>query len=137
MGLFKSMRDLKKQSDEIQKNWDVGSQLENAQTQMAAANQMMADMTADANAAANAAANGIDATATIAGIRQQTAMVNYQPVVEVDLTVMPDGLPPYPATVKQVVPQLQPAQARVGATVRVKVDPDDPASVWIDWSRPA
>jgi hypothetical protein len=137
MGLFKSSRDLMKQSKEIQKNWDVGAQLENAQAQMAAANQTMADMTAQANAAANAMENGIDATATITVVRQGAAMVNFQPVVEVDLTVLPDGLPPYPVTVKQVVPQVQLAQVQPGTNVRVKVDPDDPSSVWIDWAQPA
>jgi hypothetical protein len=136
MGLFKGMRDLKKQSDEISKNWDVGAQLEQAQAQMTAANQTMADMTAAANASANAAANGIDATAVVTGVRQQ-GMVNLQPLVEVDLTVTPDGLPPYPVTVKQAVSQMQLVHAQAGANLHVKVDPDDPSSVWIDWSRPA
>jgi len=136
MGLFKGMRDLMKQSDEINKNWDASAHLEQAQAQMASANQTMADMTAAANASANAVASGIDATAVITGVRQQ-GMVNFQPLVEVDLTVTPDGLPPYPVTVKQAVSQMQLVHAQTGAVLHVKVDPDDPSSVWIDWSRPA
>jgi hypothetical protein len=133
MGVFKSMRDLQKQANEINKDWDVGAQLEDAQARMANAQEMMAQQTA----AANAAVSGVDATATVVAVRQQTAMVNYQPVVELDLTVFPDGgLPPYPVTVSQVVPQVHLAQAQPGKNVLVKVDPNSPTSVWIDWTRP-
>jgi hypothetical protein len=127
MGFFKSVRDLNKQSEEINKNWDVGAQLEDAQARMADANEMMAQQTA----AANIAASGMDATATVAALRQGTGMVNFQPIMEIDLTVMPEGLPPYPVTVKQVVPQAQLPQLQPGANLNVKVDPNDPAAVWI------
>ena len=133
MGMFKSLRDLQKQSEEINKNWDVGAQLEDAQARMQDAQEMMAQQTA----AANAAVSGADATATIVAVRQGNGMVNLQPIIEVDLTVLPDGLPPYPVTVKQVIPQVHLAQAQPGASVHVKVDPNNPASVWIDWTRPA
>jgi len=131
MGLFKNMRDLTKQAQVLQENMDVGAQLENAQSQMAAANEMMAQQTA----AANAAVTGVDATAMIVEVRQGAAMINYQPMVEVDLTVMPAGLPPYPVTVKQVASMVQLPQVRAGATVHVKVDPNNPSTVWIDWTR--
>ena len=131
MGLFKNMRDLTKQAQVLQENMDVGAQLENAQSQMAAANEMMAQQTA----AANAAVTGVDATAMIVEVRQGAAMINFQPIVEVDLTVMPAGLPPYPVTVKQVASMVQLPQVRAGATVHVKVDPNNPSTVWIDWTR--
>jgi hypothetical protein len=127
MGMFKSIRDLNKQANEINKDLDVGAQMEDAQARMADANEMMAQQTA----AANVAATGMDATATVAAIRQGTGMVNYQPIMEIDLTVMPEGLPPYPVTVKQVVPQMQLAQLQPGANLNVKVDPNDPAAVWL------
>jgi hypothetical protein len=133
VGLFKSVRELQKQSNEISTNHDMGAQLEDAQTRMAEAQELMAQQTA----AANAATTGVDATATIVAIRQSGGMVNFQPMIEVDLTVLPDGLPPYPVTVKQVIPQVQLAQAQPGSGVHVKVDPNNPASVWIDWNRPA
>jgi hypothetical protein len=128
MGMFKSMRDLQKQSKEINKNWDVGAQLDDAQTRMAAANEMMAQQTA----AANIAATGVDATASIIAVRDTGAQVNFQPMCEIDLTVMPDGLPPYPVTVKQVVMQTQLAFVTPGKNVKVKVDPNSPATVFID-----
>jgi hypothetical protein len=133
MGIFKSMRDLQKQSDEINKNWDVGAQLADAQARMQDAQQLMAQQTA----AANAATTGVDATATIVAVRQGQGMVNYQPIIELDLTVIGEGRPPYPVTVQQVVPQIHLAQAQPGAAVHVKVDPSNPESVWIDWTRPA
>jgi hypothetical protein len=133
MGLFKGMRDLQKQANEINKGWDVGAQLENAQAQMASANDLMAQQTA----AANAAVSGLDARATVVAVRQGQGMVNFQPMIEVDLTVSPEGLPPYPVTVKQVIPQVHLARAQPGMAVNVKVDPNDPASVWIDWDRAA
>jgi hypothetical protein len=133
VGLFKSLRDIKKQSDEVSANWDVGAQLEQAQAQMQAGTQFLADQTA----AAKVATSGVDATATIVAVRQGHGMVNFQPMVEIDLTIVPEGLPPYPVTVKQAVPQVQLAQVRPGASVHVKVDPDDPSTVWIDWARPA
>jgi hypothetical protein len=128
MGMFKSMRDLQKQSKEIQKNWDVGAQLDDAQTRMAAANEMMAQQTA----AANIAATGVDATASVIAVRDSGGQVNFQPMCEIDLTVMPDGLPPYPVTVKQVVAMTQLAALTPGKNVRVKVDPNNPATVFID-----
>jgi hypothetical protein len=133
MGFFKSVRDLQKQGKEIQENWDVGAQLEDAQAKMAQAQETMAQQTA----AANAAANGVDATATVAALRPGTGMVNYQPIVELDLTVIAPGNPPYPLTVKQVVPQVQLAAVQPGATLKVKVDPNDPSAVWIDFAASA
>lgn len=130
MGFFKSMRDLNKQSKEIQKNWDVGAQLEQAQASMAQANEMMAQQTV----AANLAINGTDATATVAAIRQGAGMVNYQPIVEIDLTVLAPGAPPRPVTVQQVVPQVNLAQLQPGAALKVKVDPANPDAVWINFT---
>ncbi|MEX0992752.1 MAG: hypothetical protein WDZ37_02030 [Solirubrobacterales bacterium] len=135
MGMFKSIRDLQKQGNEIQKNQDVGAQMSDAQSRLAGATEMMAQQTAAANAAAKAATSGVDASATIVAIRQTGPMVNFQPAVELDLTVMPEGLPPYPVTVQQVIQQVQLPLAQPGKTVQVKVDPEDPAAVWIDWSR--
>lgn len=130
MAFFKSLRDLSKQSKEIQKNWDVGAQLEQAQASMAQANAMMASQTV----AANAALNGVDATATVVAIRQGGAMVNYQPVVEIDLTVLAPGAPPRPVTVQQVVPQVHLPQVQPGSALKVKVDPANPDAVWINFA---
>jgi expansin (peptidoglycan-binding protein) len=132
MGLFKSMRDLQKQANEINKNWDVGAQLADAQTSMQNAQAMMAQQTA----AANLAATGLDGVATITGVRQQGGMVNFQPILELDLTVAAAGRPPMPVSVTQPVEQVFLTRAQPGAKVAVKVDQTDPNLVWINWAAP-
>lgn len=126
MAFFKSVRELNKQSREMQRNWDVGATLANAQASMAAASASMARQTA--------AAGGLEAAATVVAIRQGGAMINFQPLVEIDLTVMAPGAMPYPATVSQVVPQVHLARVQPGAPVRVKVAETDPGAVWIDFA---
>jgi hypothetical protein len=128
MGFFKNMRELSQQGKEMQKNMDVKATMADAQSRMAAANEMMAQQTA----AANIAATGVDASASIVGMRDTGTQINMQPMCEIDLTVMPDGLPPYPATVKQIVPMTQLALLQPGKNVNVKVDPNNPATVFID-----
>lgn len=130
MGMFRSMRQLQKQANEIQKDWDPGQQMADGMARMREAQQFMAQQTQ----AANIAATGADATAMITGVTQTGAMVNFQPTLQIDLTVMPDGLPPYPATVTQVVEQVFLGKAVAGASVPVKVDPENPGSIWINWA---
>jgi expansin (peptidoglycan-binding protein) len=132
MGFFKSMKDLSQQANEINKNWDVGAQLADAQASMQNAQAMMAQQTA----AANLAATGLDGVATITGVRQSGGMVNFQPILELDLTVAAAGRPPLPVTVSQPVEQIFLAKAQPGGKVAVKVDPADPNLVWINWAAP-
>jgi hypothetical protein len=132
MGFFKSLRELKQISKEIEKTAPpVKQRFAEVQTKMANASQMMAAQTHAANAAMAAAASGVDMTATITGMRQ-VGTVNFDLMMEFDLTVMPSGLPPYPATVRQTINQMQMVQVRTGASVHVKVDPNNPSAVWLD-----
>jgi hypothetical protein len=132
MGFFKSMRDLTQLGHEMEKTMPpAGQRLAEAQAKMASVNQMMAAQTQQANAAMAAAATGVDMTATITGMRQ-VGTVNFDLMMEFDLTVMPSGLPPYPATVRQTINQMQMVQVRPGASVRVKVDPNNPSAIWLD-----
>lgn len=133
MGFFKSVRQLNKQANEIQQTWDAGAQLGQAQAQMSSAQQLLADQTA----AANAAVNGFDVLATVGAVRQAGGMVNFQPMVEVDVTISRDGVPPYPATVRQVIPQVHLARAHPGSSFHAKADRGNPGLVWINWDRPA
>jgi hypothetical protein len=130
MGMFRSMRQLQKQANENQKDWDPGQQMADGMDRMRQAQEFMAQQTQ----AANIAATGADATAMITGVTQTGAMVNFQPTLQIDLTVMPDGLPPYPASVTQVVEQVFLGKAVAGASVPVKVDPESPGSIWINWA---
>lgn len=137
MGVFKSMRDLQKQAKEIERNSPpVADRLASAQARMANVNQMMAAQTQAANAAAAAAAGMIDGSAvrrtvTITGMRQ-VGTLNFDLLIEFDLTVLPEGMPPYPATTQQPVSQMQIGQLRTGLTLEASVDPSNPSAIWLD-----
>jgi hypothetical protein len=137
MGVFKSMRDLQKQARQIEATMPpVADRMAAAQARMAAANQMMAAQTQAANAAVAAAAGTAGAaatrrTVTITGMRQ-IGMMNFDLLVEFDLTVLPDGLPPYPATTQQCVSQMQIGKLQPGLTLQASVDPSNPAAIWLD-----
>jgi hypothetical protein len=132
MGFFKSMRDLKKIGEEIERTAPpVRVRMGDAQAKMAGLSQMMAAQTEQANAATTAAASGADMTATITAMRQ-VGTINFDLMMEFDLTVMPGGLPPYPATVRQTISQMQLVQIRPGASARVRVDPENPSAIWLD-----
>jgi hypothetical protein len=137
MGVFKSMRDLQKQAREIEASMPpVADRMAAAQARMAAANQMMAAQTQAANAAVAAAAGtagpaATRRTVTITGMRQ-IGMMNFDLLVEFDLTVLPDGLPPYPATTQQRVSQMQIGRLQPGTTLEASVDPANPAAIWLD-----
>ncbi len=127
MGFFKSTHQLYKQAKEIDKDFHPGQMAQDAQQRMAATTQWMAQQTQ----AANMAASGADVQVTITEMRQE-GMMNFEPMMAFELTVMPEGLPPYPATVRQTVPMGQLSLIRRGATLHAKVDPNDPASIWLD-----
>jgi len=131
MGFFKDLNTLSKQGREMQKNMDVKATMANAMAQMQAGSAMMQQQTA----ASMMAVHGTDATATISGVRQTGMQLNFAPVIDVDLTVFRNGIP-MPVTVRQPVEQIHLGRARVGENVRVKVDPNNPSSVWIDWVSP-
>ena len=141
MGVFKSMRDLQKQAREIERNSPpVADRMAAAQARMASVNQMMAAQTQAANAAVAAAAGLADGSAvrrtvTITGMRQ-IGMLNFDLLVEFDLTVLPDGMPPYPATTQQRVSQMQIGQLQPGPTLQASVDPANPAAIWLDLETP-
>jgi hypothetical protein len=137
MGMFKSMRDLQKQAKEIEKTMPpVGDRMRAAQERMAGASQMMAAQTQAATATAAAVAglaNGtsVRRTVMISGMRQ-VGVINFDLLVEFELTVMADGMPPYPATTQQAISQMQIGQLRTGMTLQGAVDPANPTAVWLD-----
>jgi len=137
MGVFKNMRDLQKQAREIEKSMPpVGERMAAAQERMAAANQMLAAQTQAANAAAAAAAGLANGTAVrrtvmISNMRQ-VGMINFDLLIEFELTVMADGMPPYPTTIQQPISQMQIGRLRPGMTLQGAVDPSNPTAVWLD-----
>lgn len=137
MGLFKNVRDLQKQAREIEREMPpVADRMADAQARMARMNQALAAQTQAANAALAAASGMADGSTvrrmvTITGLRQ-IGMVNFDLLVEFDLTVLPDGGPPYPATTQQTVSQMQVGRLQPGVTLEASVDQANPAAIWLD-----
>jgi hypothetical protein len=133
VGFFRDLRKLNKMGKESYLQMDVGAQLDQASAAMAQAQQSMAAQTA----AVGLAATGERATGTITAVRNTGTLMNYQPVVEVVLLVHRDGQPPYPTTVTDQITVENRMTCHPGREVQVALDPEDPSTVWIDWSASA
>jgi hypothetical protein len=125
MGFLKDINTLKKQAKEIEKTFDPGAHMREGKQRMAAAQEMMAQQTA----AMQLATTGEDATAQVVAARDTGTQINLQPILEIDLLVIRDGQPPYPATVRRMVAQAQLGLVAAGSTVSVRVDPANPETV--------
>ena len=103
------------------------------QERLASISEMMSARTQAAYAAAVAAAGraGDRRRVTIAGMRQ-VAIVNFDMLMEFELTVLPDGRLPYPATAQQLVSPRQARQLMPGLNLEASVDPANPATIWLD-----
>ncbi len=125
MGLFKDIKKLNEQGKEISKNWDPAAQMQQAMGSMAA----MQDVLAHQSAAYSIGPNGQVAKALINASRDTGAQMNHQPVLEIDLLVMPEGGAPFPATVRQVVALSSLGRITPGAEIQVTYDPANPSVV--------
>ncbi|HET9898311.1 MAG TPA: hypothetical protein VFQ44_25565 [Streptosporangiaceae bacterium] len=139
MGMFKNMRDLQKMGRDAERNMPpVADRMADAQARMANAAQLIANQTAAANAAAAAAQGLADGTAikrtVVINGMQQVGMINFDLLVQFDLTVMQDDMPPYPATAQQTVSQMQIGSIGPGMTVDGAIDPSNPSAIWLDLS---
>jgi hypothetical protein len=67
----------------------------------------------------------------ITGMRP-VGTVNFDLLVEFDLTVTPEGMPPYPATMQQLISQFQVAQLQPGRTLMASVSQGSTAAIWLD-----
>ena len=137
MGVFKDLRTLSAQSKEIRDNAPpMKDQMASMSSKMAEANAMMAGMAQGATQANAAIANGVAAVATITSARQTGALINFNPVVELELLIiLPSGVP-MQATRQEPVQQLHLGRCQPGMRLNVKVDPTNAGSLWIDWASP-
>ena len=137
MGVFKDLRTLSAQSKEIRDNAPpMKDKMASMSSKMAEANAMMAGMAQGATQANAAIANGVAAVATITSARQTGALINFNPVVELELLIiLPSGVP-MQATRQEPVQQLHLGRCQPGMRLNVKVDPTNAGSLWIDWASP-
>lgn len=130
MGFFKDIRQLSKQAKEIDKTFDPGAQMRQTMEAMQAASAVMEQQTV----AATLAATGEPASAQVNVARDTGQLLNNQPIIEMNLLVFLEGQPPYPVTVRQIVPLAQMGRLTPGSRLAVKVDPKARETIYIDWA---
>jgi hypothetical protein len=130
VGFFKDIRKLQKQAKELDKTFDPGAQMAQSLQAMQAASAVMEQQTV----AARLAVEGESATAQVNLARDTGQLLNNQPIVEIGLLVFLEGQPPYPLTVREIVPLTQLGRLTPGSRLSVKVDPKARETLWIDWA---
>ncbi len=135
MGVFKDLRTLSAQGKEMRNNAPaMKDKMADMSSKMTQANAMMAGM-AQAGAQSGAAiANGVAATATIISTRQTGALVNFNPVVDLEMLVILPGGVPMPVARRETVQQVHLGRCQPGLQLNVKIDPTNADSLWIDWA---
>lgn len=132
MGFFKDLRTLTKQGRAVSEQYPTQQILANASAQMSAVSAMLAQAN-DQVADGRLETEGFDTVAIVTGARQTNALMNHNPMVELDLLVtMPSGVP-VPVRRTQVVPLLHLSRVQVGSRLAVRVDPNDPSTLRIAW----
>ena len=128
MGFFKDLRDLNKTGKEMTK--ERGGSFKMMKDGVAQANEMLQQVQTDQATAEKLANEGVDGTATINQIISTGKMVNMQPEIQFTMTVNVNGQTSE-VTHNQVVPPTIIPQLQPGATVPVKVDPNDHTQLMI------
>jgi hypothetical protein len=80
---------------------------------------------------------GLSGTARVTALTQTGMFLNDNPQVKMDLLVQVTGKSPYAASRKEFIPLIMLSQISPGSTLPVKVDPNDPNDVVIQWDQPA
>lgn len=127
MGFLKDARNLAKQGKEMlpPEHRGVAGGFRAMKDGMAQMSETMGDMQATAAKAQRLNQVGRIGTATVTALRDTGVTINEDPEVELDLLVTLEGVEPYMVTHRQVIYRLAVAGFQPGATVPVKVDPQD------------
>lgn len=78
---------------------------------------------------------GVAGTAVVTAVTQTGVYINQNPQLEMTLSVNVPGRPAYTAERKEVVPMILLSRVGVGATLPVKIDPQNQADVVIQWDQ--
>jgi hypothetical protein len=128
MGFFKDMRDLNKAGKEMTK--ERGGSFKMMKDGVAQANEMLQQVQSDQVLAEKLANEGVDGTATIQQIVATGKTVNMQPEIQFQMTVNVNGQTSEVTHTQVVSPTVIP-QVQPGATVPIKVDPNDHSQLMI------
>ncbi|MFN3258559.1 MAG: DUF3592 domain-containing protein [Ilumatobacter sp.] len=116
MGFMKDIREMKKAAKDASAGFDPAAQMRAATAQMRQVATQQRVMT-----------EGIAAPATVVAVRDSGAMINYQPVVDVDILIAPDGQVPWPGSIVSIG-HGQLAGIAPGVKITVRYDPTDPST---------
>ena len=134
MGFFKDVRQVQHQAHEISANSPrTGARLREMNERMSAANASMASATATAAVVATAAGETVAGRAQVVSVGAAGVLVDGMQLVEVSVLVLAPGGPPVPSTVTLSVPISSLGRLAAGATLDVRLDPQDPRSFVVDW----
>jgi hypothetical protein len=111
------------------------SGLERMATGTALAAQTLQDMTGQGVGGARSGIDPRPGIAIIEAVTDTGMLVNFDPVVMLDLSVTVGGGEPYAVRIRQIVGKLYVARLVPGATLPVSVDAQDPYQVTIQWTQ--
>lgn len=133
MGFMKDVRNLQKQGKAMTppEHRGVMGGFRAMKDGVAQANEMLGDVAEQQQKAQMLMTTGIVGQATVDSINDSGVTVNDNPQVEFVLDVTLPGREPYKASLTQVVSRLAIAGFQPGATVPVRVSPDDPQVLMI------
>jgi len=133
MGFFKDIKNLQDTAREMTppEHRGLGGGFRAMKDGVAQANQMLGQMASDGQKAQHLMQAGRIGTATVTGVRQTGTFVNNNPECELHLQVSVDGGAPYHVNHRQVLAMVALPGFQPGASVPVRVDPEDPASLII------
>jgi len=145
MGLISSYFKVMKLTDEMEKKSDVKGDLARMQAGMNGANQALATMTAQRQAAEQSLTAGpvdgevgrVEAAATVTQFAPTGMMIAGRTVIELQLLVTLPGGIPLPVAHSAALDMGQIPRLVPGGRIAVTLDPVDPASLRIDWSKPS
>ena len=133
MGFFKDIKNLQDTARELTppEHRGIRGGFRAMKDGVAQANEMLGQMANDGQKAQYLMQAGRVGTATVSAVRQTGTFVNNNPECELDLQVAVDGGAPYAVTHRQVLAMVALPGFQPGASVPVRVDPNDPQSLII------
>ncbi|MEO5873631.1 MAG: hypothetical protein ABIS86_15305 [Streptosporangiaceae bacterium] len=130
MGMIRSLLQINKQAKEIGKTYDPVAQARNGLQMMQAATAQLAQQ----NSTAHLAVTGAPGSATILRVTDTGTRINHEPMVELELLVTFGARPPYPVTLRSVVPIIAQGRLSPGQVVAVRVDQAQPHQAVVMWA---
>ena len=128
MGMFKDMRELSKAGKQMKK--ERGGSFQMMKDGLAQANQAVKEVQDNQELAERLANEGVDGTATIQQMTATGRNINMQPELQFQMTVDVNGSQSAVSHTQVVSPALI-GQLQPGATVPVRVDPNDHSQLMI------